>query len=202
MAIFILSAEGYRRNICHVFTCKRKILDSRLLWIKHNNVKNRILKSQKDYYKDWSNNVKKADVNNISTGQYPSSGLLGKTTNIQNIYYCKIVKGSYMVWHGKVWLLRKINRKKDKDYQWLLFVTFVDFQRLDGFGCMNEVRLPWIPKTIAFIIICCCASLSDVPLLILNFGSEVRWTIPGMGVKFANPSLELGLKYHHPLPLV
>ena len=65
--------------------------------------------------------MKKADVNNISTGQYPSSGLLGKTTNIQNIYYCKIVKGSYMVWRGKVWLLRKINRKKDKDYQWLLF---------------------------------------------------------------------------------
>ena len=75
-------------------------------WIKHNNVRNRILRSQKDPYKDWSNNVKKADVNNISTGQYRSSGLLGKTTNIQNIYYCKIVKGSYMVWRGKVWLLR------------------------------------------------------------------------------------------------
>ena len=156
MAIFILSTEGYRRNISHVFTCKRKILDSPLLWIKHNNVKNRILKSQKDHYKDWSNNVKKADVNNISTGQYPSSGLLGKTTNIQNIYYCKIVKGSYMVWRGNLWLLRKINRKKDKDYQWLLFVTYVDFQRLDGFGCMNEVRLMCFPKTIAFIIMLLC----------------------------------------------
>ena len=48
------------------------MLDSLLLWIKHNYVKNRILKSQKDYYKDWSNNVKKAEVYNISTGQYLS----------------------------------------------------------------------------------------------------------------------------------
>ena len=169
MAIFILSTEGYRRNISHVFTCKRKILDSPLLWIKHNNVKNRILKSQKDYYKDWSNNVKKAEVYNISTGQYQSSsGLLGKTTNIQNIYYCKIVKGSYMVWRGKVWLLRKINRKNDKDYQWLLFVTFVRFQRLDGFGCMNKVRLTCFPKTIAFTIMLLCKP-NDVPLLEIKF---------------------------------
>ena len=133
MAIFILSAEGYRRSICHVFTCKRKILDSRLLWIKHNNVKNRILKSQKDHYKDWSNNVKKADVNNISTGQYPSSGLLGKTTNIQNIYYCKIVKGSYMVWHGKVWLLRGL----------MVLAVWMRYA-----SCF--------PKTIAFIIMLLC----------------------------------------------
>ena len=62
------------------------MLDSLLLWIKHNYVKNRILKSQKDYYKDWSNNVKKAEVYNISTGQYQSSGLLGKTTNNDRIY--------------------------------------------------------------------------------------------------------------------
>ena len=54
----------------HVFTWKRKMLDSRLLWIKHNCVENRILKSQKDYCKDWSNNVKKADVNYIFTGQW------------------------------------------------------------------------------------------------------------------------------------
>ena len=54
-------------------------------------------------------NVKKAEVYKISTGQYQSSsGLFGKTTNIQNIYCCKIIKGSYMVWRGKVWLLRKI----------------------------------------------------------------------------------------------
>ena len=52
-----------------------------------------------------------------ATGQYQSSsGLLGKTTNMQNIYYCKIINGSYMVWPGKVWQLRKINRKKDKDH--------------------------------------------------------------------------------------
>ena len=52
-----------------------------------------------------------------ATGQYQSSsGLLGKTTNLQNIYYCKIINGSYMVWPDKVWQLRKINRKKDKDY--------------------------------------------------------------------------------------
>ena len=164
MAIFILSTEGYRGNISHVFTDKRKMLDSLLLWIKHNYAKNRILKSQEGCCKDWSNNVKKADVNNISTGQYRSSGLLGKTTNIQNIYYCKIVKGSYMVWHGKVWLLRKIYRKKDKDYQWLLFVTFVDFQRLDGFGCMNEVRLPAFLRQ-SRSSLCCCVSLNDVPLL-------------------------------------
>ena len=133
MAILILSAEGYRRSICHVFTCKRKILDSRLLWIKHNNVKNRILKSQKDHYKNWSNNVKKADVNNISTGQCPSSGLLGKTTNIQNIYYCKIVKGSYMVWHGKVWLLRGL----------MVLAVWMRYA-----SCF--------PKTIAFIIMLLC----------------------------------------------
>ena len=175
MAIFILSTEGYRRNISHVFTGKRKMLDSRLLRIKRNYVKNRILKSQKGYCKDWSNNVKKADVNNISTGQYPSSGLLGKTTNIPNICYCKIVKGSYMVWRDKVWLLRKINRKKDKDYQWLLFVTFVDFQRLDGFGCMNEVRLPWIPKTIAFIIMLLCKpKWRTLTNFKFRFGSEVN----------------------------
>ena len=29
--------------------------------------------SQKEYSKDWSNKVKKADVYNISTGQYQSS---------------------------------------------------------------------------------------------------------------------------------
>ena len=168
MAIFILSTEGYRRNISHVFTCKRKILNSRLLWIKHNDVKNRILKSQKGYCKDWSIKVKKADVNNISNGQYPSSGLLRKTTNIRNIYYCKIVKGSYMVWRGKVWLLRKINRKNDNDYQWLLFVTFVRFQRLDGFGCMNKVRLTCFPKTIAFTIMLLCKP-NDVPLLEIKF---------------------------------
>ena len=59
---------------------------------------------------DWSNNVKKADVYNILSGQYQSSsgllpGLLGKTTNIQNICYCKIMNWSYMVRRGKVWLL-------------------------------------------------------------------------------------------------
>ena len=57
------------------------------------------------------------------------------------MYYCKIIKGSYIVWRGKVWLLRKINRKKRKITQWLFFITFVHSQRLDGFGFMNEVRL-------------------------------------------------------------
>ena len=33
---------------------------------------------------------------------------------------------------------------------------------------------------------------------ILTLGSEIRWPIPAMGVKFANPPLELGLKYHDP----
>ena len=48
--------------------------------------------------KNLSNNVKKVEVYNISTGQYQSSsGFLGKNTNIQNIYYCKIINGSYMV---------------------------------------------------------------------------------------------------------
>ena len=39
---------------------------------------------------------------------------------------------------------------------------------------------------------------------ILNLGSEMRWPIPAVGVKFANPSLDLGLKYHFsdPPPLV
>ena len=33
---------------------------------------------------------------------------------------------------------------------------------------------------------------------ISNLGSEIRRPIPAMGVKFANPPLELGLKYHDP----
>ena len=37
---------------------------------------------------------------------------------------------------------------------------------------------------------------------ILNLGSEMRWPIPAVGVKFANPPLDLGLKYHDPPPLV
>ena len=37
---------------------------------------------------------------------------------------------------------------------------------------------------------------------ILNLGSEMRWHIPAMGVKFANPPLDLSLKYHDPPPLV
>ena len=31
---------------------------------------------------------------------------------------------------------------------------------------------------------------------ILNLHSEMRWPIPAMGVKFSNPPLDLGLKYH------
>ena len=60
----------------------------------------------------------------------------------------KIIKGSYMVWRGKVWLLRKITKKKIKITKSLLFVTF------DGFGFKNEVRLTCFPKAIAFISKC------------------------------------------------
>ena len=35
---------------------------------------------------------------------------------------------------------------------------------------------------------------------ILNLGSEMRWPIPGMGVKLANPPLDPRLKYHAPPP--
>ena len=37
---------------------------------------------------------------------------------------------------------------------------------------------------------------------ILNLGSEMRWYIPAVEVKFANPSLELALKYHDPPPVI
>ena len=37
---------------------------------------------------------------------------------------------------------------------------------------------------------------------ILNLGSEMRQPIPAMGVKFANPPLDLCLKYHDRPPLV
>ena len=33
---------------------------------------------------------------------------------------------------------------------------------------------------------------------ILNLGPEIRWPTHAMGVKFDNPPLELGLKYHDP----
>ena len=63
-----------------------------------------------------------------ATGQYQSSsGLLGKTTNLQNIYYCKIINGSYMVWLDKVWQLRKINREKDKDYIMIIICHFCSY---------------------------------------------------------------------------
>ena len=89
--------------------------------------------------------MKKAEVYNISTGQYQSSmsfrrsGLLGKTTNIQNtvVYYCKIIKGSYILWHGKVWLLRKINRKKEKDHTMIILCHVCSFPEAWWF----EVRL-------------------------------------------------------------
>ena len=35
---------------------------------------------------------------------------------------------------------------------------------------------------------------------ILNLGSEMRWDIPAMEVKFANPPLELGLMISWPSP--
>ena len=50
--------------------------------------------------KNLSNNVKKVEVYNISTGQYQSSlGLSGKTQIYK--YCCKIINGSYM--HGMTW---------------------------------------------------------------------------------------------------
>ena len=49
-----------------------------------------------------------------------------------------------------MWLLRKMNRKKDKDY----IMIRVRDESLDGFGFMDEVRLKCSPKTIAFISKC------------------------------------------------
>ena len=90
-----------------------------------------------------------------ATGQYQSSlGLLGKPTNMQNIYYCKIINGSYMVWHGKVWLLRKINRKEDKDYIMINIVTFVHTQRLEGFGLwMRWASLAFLRQSRSYLSI-------------------------------------------------
>ena len=90
-----------------------------------------------------------------ATGQYQSSsGLLGKTTNMQNIYYCKIINGSYMVWPGKVWLLRKINRKEDKDYIMINIVTFVHTQRLEGFGLwMRWASLAFLRQSRSYLSI-------------------------------------------------
>ena len=90
-----------------------------------------------------------------ATGQYQSSlGLLGKPTNMQNIYYCKIINGSYMVWPGKVWLLRKINRKEDKDYIMINIVTFVHTQRLEGFGLwMRWASLAFLRQSRSYLSI-------------------------------------------------
>ena len=47
--------------------------------------------------------MKKAKVYNISAGQLQSSsGLLGKNINIQNINYCKIIKGKL---HGRDYIM-------------------------------------------------------------------------------------------------
>ena len=87
-----------------------------------------------------------------ATGQYQSSlGLLGKPTNMQNIYYCKIINGSYMVWPGKVWLLRKINRKEDKDYIMINIRHVCSYPEVRRFRLMNEISLTCFPKAIAFI---------------------------------------------------
>ena len=87
-----------------------------------------------------------------ATGQYQSSlGLLGKPTNMQNIYYCKIINGSYMVWPGKVWLLRKINRKEDKDYIKINIRHVCSYPEARRFWLMNEMSLTCFPKAIAFI---------------------------------------------------
>ena len=43
------------------------------------------------------------------------------------MYYCKIIKGSYIVWRGKVWLLRKINRKKEKDHTMIILYHVCSF---------------------------------------------------------------------------
>ena len=44
--------------------------------------------------------------------------------------------------------------------------------------------------------------IRDLSEIILNLRSEMRRPIPAMGVKFANPPLELRLKYHDPPSLV
>ena len=105
--------------------------------------------------------MKKAEVYNISTSQYRhSSGLLGKTTNIQNIYYCNIINRSYMLRPTKVWQLRKIVRKKDKDYEIIiicLVCIFVNFPKKNltktGIGqskyCIHQ------PFSRCLISLCC-----------------------------------------------
>ena len=55
------------------------------------------------------------------------------------ICYCKITNGSYMVWRGKVWLLRKINRKQDKDYIMIIVRHVCDWQRV-GKGEVDESK--------------------------------------------------------------
>ena len=61
-------------------------------------------------------------------------------------YYCKIIDESYMLWRGKVWLLRKVNRKKDKDYTMIINVNksirgpFRDFLLKGGGVCTQATQ--------------------------------------------------------------
>ena len=119
--------------------------------------------------------MKKAEIYNISTSQYrSSSGLLGKTTNIQNIYYCNIINRSYMLRRSKVWQLRKINRKTDKDYEKIiirLVCIFVNFPKKNltktGIGqskyCIHQ------PFSRCLLSLCC--GLFD-SILFLSFSTE------------------------------
>ena len=77
---------------------------------------------------------------------------------------------------------------------------------------LDEWRRLHFSTKLLFLLFCGVSRLCNVRDLseisrgegggILNLGSEVRWPIPAMGVKFANPLLDLGLKYHDPPPLV
>ena len=110
--------------------------------------KNRI-KVKKTTAKTDQTTWEKAEVCNILTGQ-SSSGLLGKTTNTQKKFYSKIINRSYMIWLGKVWLLRKI----DKDCIMIIIRHVYSLLEARWFWLYEEVRLTCFPKTIAFISKC------------------------------------------------
>ena len=79
----------------------------------------------------------------------------------------------------------------------------VDLTRVLRQSCFWQFLSESLHEKLGFILgTCQKKGRGERGVGILNLGSEMRWPIPAMGVKIANPTFELGLKYHDPPPLI